>query len=85
VVVIDDYEDVPENDEASLLKAVSKQPVSIAIEASGRDFQHYMGVSPNSNIPSPSYCHNYFPSKGWWKSICSFIAVAISKFSVTID
>ncbi|CAM6007853.1 unnamed protein product [Sphagnum balticum] len=43
VVVIDDYEEVPENDEASLLKAVSKQPVSIAIEASGRDFQHYMG------------------------------------------
>jgi hypothetical protein len=85
VVVIDDYEDVPENDEASLLKAVSKQPVSIAIEASGRDFQHYMGVSPNSNIPSPSYCHNYFPSKGWWKSICSFIAVAISNFSVTIN
>jgi hypothetical protein len=46
VVVIDDYEEVPENDEASLLKAVSKQPVSIAIEASSRDFQHYSGVSP---------------------------------------
>ncbi|KAH9562647.1 hypothetical protein CY35_05G083300 [Sphagnum magellanicum] len=43
VVVIDDYQDVPENDESSLLKAVSNQPVSIAIEASGRDFQHYMG------------------------------------------
>ncbi len=46
MVVIDDYEEVPENDEASLLKAVSKQPVSIAIEASSRDFQHYSGVSP---------------------------------------
>ncbi len=51
MVVIDDYQDVPENDESSLLKAVSNQPVSIAIEASGRDFQHYMGVSLKINIP----------------------------------
>ncbi|CAK9192136.1 unnamed protein product [Sphagnum jensenii] len=43
VVSIDRYQDVPENDENSLLKAVSKQPVSIAIEASSRDFQHYSG------------------------------------------
>lgn len=32
---IDGYEDVPENDEAALMKAVSKQPVSVAICASG--------------------------------------------------
>lgn len=43
VVVIDGYEDVPANDEISLLKAVAQQPVSVAIEASGRDFQLYAG------------------------------------------
>lgn len=44
VVVIDDYQDVPTKSESSLLKAVSKNPVSVAIEAGGRDFQHYQGV-----------------------------------------
>lgn len=44
-MVIDDYEDVPSKQEIYLLKAVTKQPVSIAIEASGRDFQLYAGVS----------------------------------------
>jgi hypothetical protein len=43
VVTIDDYEDVPENDEEALKKAVANQPVSIAIEAGGRDFQLYSG------------------------------------------
>ncbi|KAI3942881.1 hypothetical protein MKW92_006758 [Papaver armeniacum] len=38
---INGYEDVPANNEASLLKAVSKQPVSVAIDASGQDFQFY--------------------------------------------
>ncbi len=42
---IDNYADVPENNETALLQAVSVQPVSIAIEASGRDFQHYVTVS----------------------------------------
>ncbi|KAH7518022.1 cysteine proteinase mucunain [Ziziphus jujuba] len=41
VVTIDGYEDVPENDEKSLKKAVANQPVSVAIEAGGRDFQLY--------------------------------------------
>ncbi|XP_027161524.1 cysteine proteinase RD21A-like [Coffea eugenioides] len=41
VVSIDGYEDVPENDEKSLKKAVSHQPVSVAIEAGGRAFQLY--------------------------------------------
>ena len=35
VVSIDGYEDVPENSEAALMKAVAKQPVSVAICASG--------------------------------------------------
>ncbi len=55
---IDDYADVPENNETALLQAVSVQPVSIAIEASGRDFQHYVTVSllptpPNTLISLP--------------------------------
>ena len=33
VVTIDDYQDVPPNDEKALLKAVANQPVSVAIEA----------------------------------------------------
>ncbi|CAK9315781.1 unnamed protein product [Citrullus colocynthis] len=41
VVTIDGYEDVPENDESSLKKAVASQPVSVAIEAGGRAFQLY--------------------------------------------
>ncbi|XP_031503030.1 cysteine protease XCP1-like [Nymphaea colorata] len=42
VVTISGYEDVPPNDE-SLLKALAHQPVAVAIEASGRDFQFYSG------------------------------------------
>ncbi|CAN6482418.1 unnamed protein product [Victoria cruziana] len=45
VVTIDDYEDVPENDESALMKAVANQPVSVAIEAGGRTFQLYDSVS----------------------------------------
>lgn len=43
VVTIDGYHDVPANDEKSLLKALANQPLSVAIEASGRDFQFYKG------------------------------------------
>ncbi|KAH6765292.1 senescence-associated gene 12 protein [Perilla frutescens var. frutescens] len=35
------YEDVPANSEFGLLKAVANQPVSVAIDASGSDFQFY--------------------------------------------
>nr|KJB14609.1 hypothetical protein B456_002G133800 [Gossypium raimondii] len=41
VVSINDYEDVPVNDEKALKKAVANQPVSVAIEAGGRSFQLY--------------------------------------------
>nr|BAD16614.1 cysteine proteinase [Dianthus caryophyllus] len=41
VVTIDDYEDSPVYDEKSLQKAVANQPVSVAIEGGGRDFQLY--------------------------------------------
>lgn len=43
VVTIDGYEDVPENDEVSLKKAVAHQPVSVAIEADQKAFQLYVG------------------------------------------
>ncbi|CAM8947613.1 unnamed protein product [Rhodiola kirilowii] len=39
VVIIDGYENVPENDEDALLKAAANQPVSVAIDAGGSDFQ----------------------------------------------
>ncbi|EPS65491.1 hypothetical protein M569_09284 [Genlisea aurea] len=42
-VSITGYHDVPANDEHSLLKALAHQPLSVAIEASGRDFQFYSG------------------------------------------
>ncbi|KAJ7545492.1 hypothetical protein O6H91_09G122600 [Diphasiastrum complanatum] len=43
VVSIDDYQDVPSNNEDALKKAVAHQPVSVAIEADGRPFQFYKG------------------------------------------
>ncbi|KAJ0973044.1 hypothetical protein J5N97_021003 [Dioscorea zingiberensis] len=41
VATISDYEDVPANSESSLLKVAANQPVSVAIDAGGSDFQHY--------------------------------------------
>ncbi|KNA18262.1 hypothetical protein SOVF_072600 [Spinacia oleracea] len=43
VVTINGHRDVPQNDEASLLKALAHQPISVGIQASGRDFQFYSG------------------------------------------
>nr|CAA06243.1 pre-pro-TPE4A protein [Pisum sativum] len=40
-VSIDGYENVPINNEAALLKAAAKQPVSVAIDAGGYNFQFY--------------------------------------------
>lgn len=44
VVTIDSYEDVPVNSEESLKKALSNQPIAVAIEAGGRAFQLYDSV-----------------------------------------
>ncbi|CAN4115130.1 unnamed protein product [Withania somnifera] len=41
VVTIDSYEDVPAYNEKALQKAVASQPVSVAVEGGGRDFQLY--------------------------------------------
>ncbi|KAM7464694.1 hypothetical protein LguiA_032815 [Lonicera macranthoides] len=40
-VNIDGHENVPQNDEKALLKAVANQPVSVAIDAGGTDLQFY--------------------------------------------
>jgi hypothetical protein len=50
IVTISGYQDVPENDEESLLKALAQQPLSVAIEASNKDFQFYSGVSWMTHI-----------------------------------
>nr|AAW34135.1 cysteine protease gp2b [Zingiber officinale] len=41
VVSIDSYENVPSHNEQSLQKAVANQPVSVTMDAAGRDFQLY--------------------------------------------
>ncbi|CAL5041191.1 unnamed protein product [Urochloa decumbens] len=41
VVTIDNFVDVATNNETALQEAVAIQPVSVAIDASGRAFQHY--------------------------------------------
>eukprot|EP00887_Chlorella_sp_A99_P001556 scaffold8.g1556.t1 len=43
VVTIDDYQDLPPNDEHALAQAVTHQPVAVAIEADQRAFQLYVG------------------------------------------
>ncbi|KAF8378180.1 hypothetical protein HHK36_029517 [Tetracentron sinense] len=40
-VMIDGHENVPANDENALKKAVANQPISVAIDAGGSDFQFY--------------------------------------------
>ncbi|MBA0776428.1 hypothetical protein Gotri_011424 [Gossypium trilobum] len=44
VATISGYQMVPKNDQEALLKAVKNQPVSVALEGHGRDFQFYSGV-----------------------------------------
>ncbi|KAA8529670.1 hypothetical protein F0562_034230 [Nyssa sinensis] len=41
VVMIDGHENVPVNDENALMKAVANQPVSVAIDAGGSNWQFY--------------------------------------------
>jgi KDEL-tailed cysteine endopeptidase len=48
-VSIDGHETVPANDEDALLKAVANQPVSVAIDAGGSDFQFYSEVKMRMN------------------------------------
>lgn len=41
---------MPANDEDALLKAVVNQPVSVAIDAGGSDFQFYSEVNSQSFV-----------------------------------
>lgn len=45
VVSIDGHENVPVNNEDALLKAAANQPISVAIDAGGSDFQFYSEVN----------------------------------------
>ncbi|KAL3618402.1 hypothetical protein CASFOL_038723 [Castilleja foliolosa] len=67
LVKISGFRDVRENDEESLLKALAYQPVSIGIEAGGKDFQHYSGgvfngscgSEPNHGVTAIGYGTDY--------------------------
>lgn len=52
VVKIDGHENVPENNEHALMKAVANQPVSVAIDAGGSDMQFYKEVVDRSGLKS---------------------------------
>lgn len=43
-MIIDGYENVPANDEDALMKAAANQPISVAIDAGGSDFQLFSEV-----------------------------------------
>jgi len=45
VVAIDGYEDVPTNYEKSLQNATAHQPINVAMEGGGRDFQFCKSIS----------------------------------------
>ncbi|GAB4849011.1 hypothetical protein Ancab_003823 [Ancistrocladus abbreviatus] len=63
VVSIDGYEEVPPFNENALMKAVAHQPVSVAIEASGKEFQLYQsgvfsgecGTEPDHAVVAVGY------------------------------
>ena len=49
VVSIDGYQDVPASNGDALLQALANQPLSVGIDASGRNFQLYKGVRTTHN------------------------------------
>ncbi|MQL77256.1 hypothetical protein Taro_009661 [Colocasia esculenta] len=73
VVSIDGYEDVPAGDGVALLNAVSRQPVSVAIDASSIEFQFYWrgvfngvcGTSLNHGVAVVGYGEMYYGTKYW--------------------
>lgn len=73
VVKIDGYEMVPKNDEVALTKAVASQPVSVAIDASGIDFQFYSegvftgecGIDFNHAVTAVGYGETQDGTKYW--------------------
>lgn len=73
VAKIKGYQKVPENSEAALLKAVSQQPVSVAIDAGGSSFQFYSsgvytgscGTSLNHGVAAVGYGAEEDGTKYW--------------------
>ncbi|CAF1820397.1 unnamed protein product [Brassica napus] len=68
VVTIDSYEDVPANSEESLKKALSHQPISVAIEAGGRAFQLYDSFCPGAGAGGSRKKFRYIRWNLWNKS-----------------
>ncbi|CAL4952046.1 unnamed protein product [Urochloa decumbens] len=74
VVTISGYEDVPRNNEQALIKALAHQPVSVAIEASGRSFQFYAGgvfdgpcgTALDHGVAAVGYDHDSIIVKNSW-------------------
>ncbi|PAN42428.1 hypothetical protein PAHAL_8G131700 [Panicum hallii] len=72
-VTIDGYEDVPANNEDALQKAVANQPVAVAIDASGQDFQFYSegvftgscGTDLDHGVPAVGYGTTPDGTKYW--------------------
>ncbi|XP_021765963.1 macrodontain-1-like [Chenopodium quinoa] len=54
-VTINGYQNVPQNDEISLMQAVSRQPVSAGIDASSADFKSYSGGIYYNQMCGTSY------------------------------
>ena len=74
-ISIKGYEDVPENDGAALKQAVSKAPVSVAVEADSAVFQMYKtgvvdstacGTSLNHGVLAVGYTADYWIVKNSW-------------------
>ncbi|KAG2268903.1 hypothetical protein Bca52824_063458 [Brassica carinata] len=64
MVNISGHQNVPRNDDKSLLKALAHQPLSIAIDASGREFQFYKG--PNDIVSDLRSLTLYYVIKYHW-------------------
>lgn len=72
-VSIDGHENVPANHEDALLKAVAKQPVSVAIDAGSSDFQFYSegvftgecGTELNHGVAAVGYGTTLDGTKYW--------------------
>eukprot|EP01018_Ginkgo_biloba_P029126 Gb_19399 [translate_table: standard] len=74
VVSIDKYEDVPQNNEEALIKALANQPLSVAIQASGREFQFYKGgvfsgpcgIELDHGVAAVGYAQDHIIVKNSW-------------------
>ncbi|XP_021720202.1 vignain-like [Chenopodium quinoa] len=72
-VSIDGHEDVPENNEGALLKAVANQPISVAIDAGSQDMQFYSegvfsgecGTELNHGVAAVGYGATLDGTKYW--------------------